>query len=218
MEASISSLAFFLCFFFFFPSFCCFSQVRSWRQGGALPGKGEAVAPGLQRPEGRSERSRRVFRRVPAAPGLPAHVVAALLQRGAAVAAEGLRGHAFQQRLRWRERGSKSWSRPPCVLKGAHSVVPTRGFCPVFLQLWRENAVCFGFDNNRKTVDLFHVLQDQSCSQKCQLLLAFPGGSLVPWLRKSLLRAHLHQTAEVLAGREEVANRCVATVRQCFCC
>lgn len=111
MEAGISSLAFFCVFFFSF----CFSQVRPWRQGGALPGKGEAVAPGLQRSEGRSERSRRVFRRVPAAPGLPAHVVAALLQRRAAVAAEGLRGHAFQQRLRWRERGSKWWSHPPCV-------------------------------------------------------------------------------------------------------
>lgn len=54
---------------------------------------------------------------------------------------------------------------PAVRFNGAHSVVPTRGFCPVFLQLWRENAVCFGFDNNRKTVDLFHVLQDPSAAK-----------------------------------------------------
>lgn len=83
------------------------SQVRPWRQGGALPGQGEAVEPGLRRSEGWGERSLPVSRRVPAAPGLPAHVVAALLQTRAAVASAGVRGRPFRQWLHWGERGGK---------------------------------------------------------------------------------------------------------------
>lgn len=70
------------------------------------------MEPGLRRPEGRGEGPLLALGRVPAAPGLPARVVAALLQAGGAAAAAGLRGHAFHQRLRGAERGSKSWSRP----------------------------------------------------------------------------------------------------------
>lgn len=83
-------------------------QLRPWCQGGALPGQGEAMEPLLRRSEGRGQRSFPVPWPVPAAPRLPAHVVAAVRQIRAACTAAGLRGHSIQQRLRRGERGCMS--------------------------------------------------------------------------------------------------------------
>lgn len=66
------------------------------------------MEPLLRRSEGRGQRSLPVPRPEPAAPRLPAHVVAAVRQICAAFTAAGLRGRSLQQRLRRGERGRTS--------------------------------------------------------------------------------------------------------------
>lgn len=83
-------------------SYSFYSLLQVWprREGGALPGQGEAVELLVRRPEGRGQRPLAVARHEPTAPRLPPHVVAAVRQIRAAPAAEGLRGRSLQQRLR----------------------------------------------------------------------------------------------------------------------